>query len=163
MRAETYAPDRFLYLCMLQAATAHASYDHKIRQRLRKRGTLRKHVMAHDEEVKNTSEFLRSVEYSRRIRLPRQVGSKESYSKCSRFIEVSVCDTEGVLGFSGSRRLGEGHTNTGYVHLRYNTDGSRHICVYMRNTCSVYDTLVAGLWTIDDSVIVKVLISVSNN
>jgi hypothetical protein len=73
--------------------------------------------MAHDEEVKNTSEFLRSAVYSKRIRLPRQVGSKASYSKCSRFIEVSVCDTEGVLGFSGSRRLGEGHVNMGMYIL----------------------------------------------
>ena len=101
----------FLYpQCACMHANPHTSYDHKItpRHSIIRASAARSGIVSlcmTKEEVQNTSKLSWSGAANNTVKvtsagpLPQRV--RVSTSKCSRFIEVSVEDTEGLLGFSG--------------------------------------------------------------
>lgn len=136
----------FLYpQCACMHANPHTSYDHKItpRHSIIRASAARSGIVSlcmTKKEVQNTSKLSRSDAANSTVKvtsagpLPQRV--RVSTSKCSRFIEVSVEDTEGLLGFSGFLLGGEGHsvrTRGGVREVRYARDGTDGVMqVYAR-------------------------------
>lgn len=117
----------FLYpQCACMHANPHTSYDHKItpRHSIIRASAARSGIVSlcmTKEEVQNTSKFSRFDAANSAVKItsagPLPKRARVSTSKCSWFIEVSVEDTEGLLGFSGFSLGGEGHFCTGHGGL----------------------------------------------
>ena len=107
-------------------ANPHTSYDHKItpRHSIIRASAARSGIVSlcmTKKEVQNTSKLSRSDAANSTVKVtsagPLPKRARVSTSKCSWFIEVSVEDTEGLLGFSGFLLGGEGQFCTGHGGL----------------------------------------------